>query len=68
MRLKFIKSNFYIKKIEVFQKTMDIGMRKGIKSITEVSTSRNLKKKSKINPKQAEGRKYQRKEINRNRN
>ena len=66
---KTIKNaNFYIKKIEVFQKTMDIGMRKGIKSITEVSTSRNLKKKSKINPKHAEGRQYQRKEINRNRN
>ena len=47
---------------------MDIGKRKGIKSITEVSTSRNSKKKSKINPKQTEGRKYQRKEINRNRN
>lgn len=43
-------------------------MRKGIKSITEVPTSRNLKRKSKTNPKQAEGRKYQRKEINRNRN
>lgn len=44
---------------------LTLEMRKSLKSITQVSTSRNQKNKHKINPKQVQGRKNKDKtEIN----